>query len=86
MLHSLPYSRISDIDGVYTSPTPSLCPGLTTFIFALRCRIRIGPAALLYRAAIKKFWNGDSQLPRLSSDSQRETDARRWASFVQPPV
>ncbi len=59
VLHSLPYSRLDPIDGVYFTDASTLTRFLQQEYFRVKVRHQIGKATLLHRTALKKFWKGD---------------------------
>ncbi|MET4252976.1 NERD domain-containing protein [Bradyrhizobium sp. LA6.7] len=59
VLHSLPYSRLEPIDGVYFTDASTLIRFLEQEYFRVKVPHRIGNATLLHRTALKKFWKGD---------------------------
>lgn len=59
VLHSLPYSRISDLDGAYFTDASALTRFFDQPYFRIKVPHRIGAATLLHRTAIKKLWKGD---------------------------
>jgi hypothetical protein len=59
VLHSLPYSRLYPIDGVYFTDASTLTRFLQQEYFRVKVPHRIGNATLLHRTALKKFWKGD---------------------------
>jgi hypothetical protein len=59
VLHSLPYSRLDPIDGVYFTDASTLKRFLEQEYFRVKVPHRIGNATLLHRTALKKFWKGD---------------------------
>jgi hypothetical protein len=59
VLHSLPYSRLDPIDGVYFTDASTLTRFLQQEYFRVKVPHRIGNATLLHRTALKKFWKGD---------------------------
>lgn len=60
VLHSLPYSRIGDIDGVYFTDASSLKRFFEQPYLRIKIPHRIGAATLLHRTAVRKFWKKDS--------------------------
>ena len=59
VLHSLPYSRLDPLDGVYFTDASALTRFLQQQYFRVKVPHRIGNATLLHRTALKKFWKGD---------------------------
>ena len=59
VLHSLPYSRLEPIDGVYFTDASTLIRFLEQEYFRVKVPHRIGNATLLHRTALKKFWKGE---------------------------
>lgn len=59
VLHSLPYSRLEPIDGVYFTDASTLIRFLEQEYFRVKVPHRIGNATLLHRTALKKFWKRD---------------------------
>jgi len=59
VLHSLPYSRLPPLDGVYFTDASTLTRFLQQQYFRVKVPHRIGNATLLHRTALKKFWKGD---------------------------
>jgi hypothetical protein len=59
VLHSLPYSRLDPIDGVYFTDASMLTRFLQQGYFRVKVPHRIGNATPLHRTALKKFWKGD---------------------------
>lgn len=59
VLHSLPYSRVGDLDGVYFTDASSLKRFFEQPYFRIKIPHRIGQATLLHRTAIRKFWEKD---------------------------
>lgn len=59
VLHSLPYSRIGDFDGVYFTDASSLKRFFEQPYFRIKIPHRIGQSTLLHRTAIRKFWEKD---------------------------
>jgi hypothetical protein len=59
VLHSLPYSRLDPLDGVYFTDASALARFLQQQYFRVKVPHRIGNATLLHRTALKKFWKGD---------------------------
>jgi Nuclease-related domain len=59
VLHSLPYSRLEPIGGVYFTDASTLIRFLEQEYFRVKVPHRIGNATLLHRTALKKFWKGD---------------------------
>jgi hypothetical protein len=60
VLHSLPYSRVNGIDGVYFTDWSALTRFFDQPYFRIKVPHRVGNATLLHRTAIRKFWKGDS--------------------------
>ena len=59
ILHSLPYSRSGNIEGVYFTDASSLKRFFDQPYFRIKIPHRIGDSTILHRTAIKKFWNGE---------------------------
>lgn len=59
VLHSLPYSRVGDLDGVYFIDASALTRFFNHRYFRIKVPHRIGTATLLHRTAIKKLWKGE---------------------------
>jgi hypothetical protein len=59
VLHSLPFSRLDPLDGVYFTDASTLTRFLQQEYFRVKVPHRIGNATLLHRTALKKFWKGD---------------------------
>jgi hypothetical protein len=59
VLHSLPYSRLDPLDGVYFTDASALTRFLQQQYFRVKVPHRIGNATLLHRTALKKFWKGE---------------------------
>jgi hypothetical protein len=59
VLHSLPYSRIGQLEGVYFTDASALTRFLQQPYFWIKVPHQIGSATLLHRTALKKFWKGD---------------------------
>jgi hypothetical protein len=59
VLHSLPYSRLDPLDGVYFTDASALTRFLQQQYFRVKVPHRIGNATLVHRTALKKFWKGD---------------------------
>jgi len=59
VLHSLPYSRIGDLDGVYFTDASALTRFFDQPYFRIKVLHRIGATTLLHRTAIKKLWKGE---------------------------
>lgn len=60
VLHSLPYSRADDIDGVHFTDWSALTRFFDQPYFRIKVPHRVGNATLLHRTAIRKFWKGDT--------------------------
>ncbi len=60
VLHSLPYSRADDIDGVHFTDWSALTRFFDQPYFRIKVPHRVGNATLLHRTAIRKFWSGDT--------------------------
>ena len=58
VLHSLPYSRIGDLGGVYFTDFSALRRFFDEPYFRINVAHRIGAATLLHRTAIMKLWEG----------------------------
>lgn len=56
VLHSLPYSRSGNFEGVYFTDASSLTRFFDQPYFQIKVPHRIGEATLLHRTAIKKMW------------------------------
>ena len=56
VLHSLPYSRSGNFEGVYFTDASSLTRFFDQSYFQIKVPHRIGEATLLHRTAIKKMW------------------------------
>ena len=59
VLHSLPYSRIGDLDGVYFADFSMLRRFLDEPYFHISRIYNIGAATFLHRTAIMKLWKGE---------------------------
>ena len=59
-LHSMPYSRADDIDGVHFTDWSALTRFFDQPYFRIKVPHRVGNATLLHRTAIRKFWKGDT--------------------------
>ena len=60
VLHSLPYSRVDDIDGVYFTDWSALTRFFDQPYFRIQVPHRVGNATLLHRTAIRRFWKGET--------------------------
>ncbi|MBF0180502.1 MAG: hypothetical protein HQM03_10815 [Magnetococcales bacterium] len=60
VLHSLPYSRTDDLDGVYFTDASALTRFFEQPYFRIKVPHHIGSATLLHRTAVKKIWKGDT--------------------------
>jgi hypothetical protein len=60
VLHSMPYSRADDIDGVHFTDWSALTRFFDQPYFRIKVPHRVGNATLLHRTAIRKFWKGDT--------------------------
>jgi hypothetical protein len=60
VLHSLPYSRADDIDGVHFTDWSALTRFFDQPYLRIKVPHRVGNATLLHRTAIRKFWKGDT--------------------------
>lgn len=60
VLHSLPYSRVDDIDGVYFTDWSALTRFFAQPYFRIQLPHRVGNATLLHRVAIRRFWKGEA--------------------------
>lgn len=63
VLHSLPYSRIGKTDGVYFTDASALKRFFEQPYLHIKVPHSIGPATVLHRTAIKKFWAGERPIP-----------------------
>lgn len=59
VLHSLPYSRQGNIEGVYFTDASSMKRFFEQPYFHIKIPHRIGDSTILHRTAIKKFWKGE---------------------------
>jgi hypothetical protein len=60
VLHSLPYSRANDLDGVYFTDASALRRFFEQPYFRIKVPHRIANATLLHRTAVRKFWKGSA--------------------------
>jgi len=60
VLHSLPYSRVDDINGVHFTDWSALTRFFDQPYFRIKVPHRVGNATLLHRTAIRKFWKGET--------------------------
>lgn len=60
VLHSLPYSRLDHLDGVYFTDWSALTRFFDQPYLRIKVPHRIGNATLLHRTAIRKCWKGDT--------------------------
>jgi hypothetical protein len=59
VLHSLPYSRGEDIDGVYFTDSSLLRRFLNEPVLRIKAPHRIGRATILHRIVVRQLWKGD---------------------------
>ncbi len=60
VLHSLPYSRVDELDGAYFTDWSALTRFFDQPYFRIKVPHRIGNVTLLHRTAVRKLWKGDT--------------------------
>lgn len=81
VLHSLPYSREGNIEGVYFTDASAMKRFFDQPYFRIKIPHRIGDSTILHRTAIKKFWKGEKPevqdyINQLESPFQIELSAK----------
>ena len=59
VVHSLPYSRMDDVNGVYFTDASSLRRFFEQQYFHVSVPHRVGTSVILHRTAVQKLWEGD---------------------------
>lgn len=60
VVHSLPYSRAGDVEGVFFSDWSAIARFFDDEYFWIKVPHRVGRATILHRTAIRKIWKGAS--------------------------